>query len=159
MCDMNKILNQDTMQLQIPIRNLSHHSVPRYMSEHAAGMDVCAYIEKPIVIKSGDYRAIPTGLHVQLPLGYELQVRARSGLAFKNGVGLVNGVGTIDADYRGEIKILLINHGRDPFIVHDGDRIAQFIVCKHETVLWQLVDTLDETKRGEKGFGSTGNSD
>lgn len=142
--------------LTVSIINTSPHPLPEYMSEHAAGMDIRAYLSEDVVLEPREYKAIPTGISVALPEGYELQVRARSGLAFKHGIGLVNGVGTIDADYRGEIRILLINYGSDPFTVRDGDRIAQCVVAQYKQVTWQPVDTLDITERGAAGFGSTG---
>ena len=145
--------------LEVLIQQLPHAQglpLPAYATEHAAGMDVTAAVDAPLTLAPGAYAMVPTGIAVALPPGYELQVRARSGLAAKNGIGLVNGIGTIDADYRGEIKIIMINHGTAPFTIERGMRIAQFVVAKYETVCWQAVETLPESGRGAGGFGSTG---
>ena len=145
--------------LPVRILQLPHAAglpLPVYGTEHAAGCDVCAAVDAPVMLQPGDYAIVPTGLSVALPVGYELQVRGRSGLAAKNGIGLVNGVGTIDADYRGEIKVILINHGRDAFSIERGMRIAQFVIAQYTPVQWQQVDALDETARGTGGLGSTG---
>lgn len=142
--------------MEIPIRNTSTNESPQYMSSHAAGLDIRASLDGPLTLLPGCYATVPTGIHVAIPRGYEMQVRARSGLAFKHGIGLVNGVGTIDADYRGEIKVLLINHGSTAFTIEHGDRIAQLVLAKHEPILWRPVDSLDQTSRGSGGFGSTG---
>ena len=131
--------------------------IPRYQTEGASGMDLCAYLpDGDLVLNPLDRFPVPTGIFIAVPEGYEAQIRARSGNALKYGIGLPNGVGTIDSDYRGEIKVLLINWGKEPFVIHDGDRIAQMIVAKYEKVEWTPVDALDETDRGENGFGSTG---
>lgn len=130
--------------------------LPSYETEGSAGMDLRARLKEPVTLKPGERRLIPTGLSIQLPAGYEAQIRARSGLAAKAGIGLVNGVGTIDSDYRGEIKIALINWGQDPFTVSDGDRIAQMIIAKYERITWREADELDDTERGSGGFGHTG---
>lgn len=122
----------------------------------SAGMDLRANLEAPVVLKPMERKLIPTGLYMELPLGYEAQIRPRSGLAFKHGIGIVNAPGTIDADYRGEIKILLINFSDTDFRVQDGDRIAQMIVSKHETVTWEAAEELNETARGAGGYGHTG---
>lgn len=122
----------------------------------SAGMDLRANLESPVVLKPMERKLIPTGLYMELPLGYEAQIRPRSGLAFKHGIGIVNAPGTIDADYRGEIKILLINFSDIDFRVQDGDRIAQMIVSKHETVIWEAAEELNETARGAGGYGHTG---
>lgn len=122
----------------------------------SAGMDLRANLEAPVVLKPMERKLIPTGLYMELPLGYEAQIRPRSGLAFKHGIGIVNSPGTIDADYRGEIKILLINFSDTDFRVQDGDRIAQMIVSKHETVIWEAAEELNETARGAGGYGHTG---
>lgn len=148
-----------TGTLDIKIKILPHGeglSLPRYATDLAAGCDVTAAIEAPIIMQPGDIAIIPTALCVALPRGYELQVRARSGLAAKNGIGLVNGIGTIDADYRGEIKVIMINHSREPFTIERGMRIAQFVIGTYTTVNWSLVDELDDTARGTGGLGSTG---
>ena len=143
--------------MKIKIQRLRAKAVlPEYQTRHSAGMDLHACIEKPITIKPGERALIPTGLSIALPDGYESQIRARSGLAFKYGIGMVNGIGTIDADYRGEYGVLLINFGNEDFTVKHGDRIAQLIINKYERAEWQEVKELDETSRGRGGFGSTG---
>lgn len=119
-------------------------------------MDLRASIEAPVVLKPMERKLVPTGLFIELPIGYEAQIRPRSGLAFKHGIGIVNSPGTIDADYRGEIRILLINFSDTDFLINNGDRIAQMIVAKHETVRWEPVEELTETVRGEGGYGHTG---
>lgn len=130
--------------------------VPEYQTEHAAGMDVVADIAEPVTLPAGSRYAVPTGIAIALPPGYEAQIRGRSGLAKKHGVTLANGVGTIDADYRGEIQVLLINHGPDAFTIEPGMRIAQMVVAKYEKVQWQEASELDDTSRGAGGFGHTG---
>lgn len=130
--------------------------IPKYQTEHSAAMDVCAALNKPIVLKPGERAIIKTGFAMAIPVGYEIQIRARSGLAAKNGIGLVNGIGTIDADYRGELGVILINYGKEDFKINNGDRIAQMVVAKCEKATWQVVDSLDSTERGDGGFGSTG---
>jgi dUTP pyrophosphatase len=142
--------------IQIPIVNKSGNVLPFYATEQSAGMDLCAANESPIVLAPGEYRLIPTGLYIQLPVGYEAQVRPRSGLAFKHGVTVLNSPGTIDADYRGEIGVLLINHGKVAFEVKKGERIAQMVVAGHASVQWQEAEALGETARGAGGFGHTG---
>ncbi|TGE09871.1 dUTP diphosphatase [Hymenobacter fodinae] len=142
--------------MQIPIINTSHHPLPEYQTAHAAGMDVRANLSDPITLKPLQRALIPTGLFLEIPVGYEMQVRPRSGLAYKHGIGLVNSPGTIDADYRGELKVLLVNLSDQEFVVQDGERIAQLVVARHETVRWQPVETLSETVRGAGGYGSTG---
>lgn len=130
--------------------------LPEYETEGSAGMDIAAYIESSMTIKPGERALVPTGLYIGLPAGYEAQIRARSGLAVKKGIGLVNGVGTIDSDYRGEIKIALINMGHDDFVIENGDRIAQMVIARYERAEWQECCELDETERGAGGFGHTG---
>ncbi len=130
--------------------------LPEYQTDGAAGFDFHAANEQPLLIKSGKAVTVPTGIAVEIPRGYELQVRARSGLAFKYNIGLVNGVGTIDSDFRGEISIRLINLGSEDFIIEPDMRIAQGVVAKYERINWQEVDKLSETTRGAAGFGSTG---
>ena len=132
--------------------------LPSYQSSGAAGMDVRAAIDGSISLEPGERTIIPTGIAFALPEGYECQVRPRSGLAFKHGISMVNNPGTIDADYRGEVKVLLINHGKDPFVIERGERIAQLVVARYEHVAWNEVDELGETIRGTGGFGSTGGS-
>lgn len=130
--------------------------IPEYKTSGAAGADVCAFLSEPVVIKSGEFAMIPTGLSFAIPEGYEIQVRPRSGLAAKNGVTVLNTPGTIDSDYRGEVKVILINHGKYAFTVNNGDRIAQLIVAPVTQGVFEKTDELDSTERGEGGFGSTG---
>ena len=130
--------------------------IPEYKTSGAAGADVCAFLSEPVVIKSGEFAMIPTGLSFAIPEGYEIQVRPRSGLAAKNGVTVLNTPGTIDSDYRGEVKVILINHGKDAFTVNNGDIIAQLIVAPVTQGIIEKTDELDSTERGEGGFGSTG---
>lgn len=142
--------------IEVAIVNQSGHALPQYATAQSAGMDLCACVTEPVVLEPGAYRLVPTGLRIALPAGYEAQVRPRSGLAFKHGVTVLNAPGTIDADYRGEVGVLLINHGKAPFTVQNGDRIAQLVIAAHETVTWQPTASLDETQRGAGGFGHTG---
>ncbi len=130
--------------------------LPRYQTEHAAGMDVCAAVEEPLEIKPGERYAVPTGLFLAIPVGFEAQIRPRSGLAIKNGVTLPNTPGTIDADYRGELMVLLVNLGREPFTVTRGMRIAQMVVAPVTRAKLEVVEGLPETERGDGGFGHTG---
>lgn len=130
--------------------------VPSYQSKGAAGADVCAFLSEEVVIESGEYKMIPTGLFLEIPEGFEVQVRPRSGLAAKNGVTVLNTPGTIDSDYRGEIKVILINHSKQPFTVKNGDRIAQLVVASVVQADFESAEKLSETERGEGGFGSTG---
>lgn len=130
--------------------------LPAYMTAGAAGMDLYAAVEEEVVLHPGERRLIPTGLYISLPPGYEAQIRPRSGLALRHGISMVNTPGTIDSDYRGEIGVILINHGREPFVVRRGDRIAQMVVSRVERVEWEEVDALDESERGSGGFGHTG---
>jgi dUTP pyrophosphatase len=136
--------------------NKSNNDLPRYETELSAGMDVRSFIESPIILKPFERKLVNTGLYVQLEKGYEIQVRPRSGLALKKGITVLNSPGTIDADYRGEIGVILINLSNDDFIINSGDRIAQLVVSKHEQPNLEQTDSLDSTSRGEKGFGSTG---
>ncbi len=140
----------------IRIINKSKNGLPAYETIHAAGMDLRADLETSITLKPLERKLVPTGLHIELPEGFEAQIRPRSGLAFKHGISIVNSPGTIDADYRGEIKVLLINLSTEDFEINTGDRIAQMIVAKHETVNWQEVEVLNETSRGVGGYGHTG---
>ena len=142
--------------MNIKIINRSKNTLPAYETLHAAGMDMRADLEAPVTLKPLERKLIPTGLSIELPEGYEAQIRPRSGLAFKHGIGIVNSPGTIDADYRGEIKVLLVNLSADDFEVNTGDRIAQMVVAKHEQVQWQEVEELGETTRGAGGYGHTG---
>ena len=130
--------------------------LPNYETAGSAGFDIRAYIEEPMTLAPGERKLVPTGLYFQLEPGYEAQVRARSGLAIKKGIGLVNGIGTIDSDYRGEVCVPLINWGQEDFVIENGDRIAQVVIAKYEQVTFELTDCLDETKRGAGGFGHTG---
>lgn len=141
--------------MEIKIKSESGR-LPAYETEGAAGMDLRARLKESVTLDPGKRALIPTGLFIELPAGYEAQIRARSGLAIKHGIGLVNGVGTIDSDYRGEIKIALINWGEEAFSVSDGDRIAQMVIAKYERITWQQTDCLEETRRGSGGFGHTG---
>ena len=142
--------------MKIQVVNKGHQPLPQYATPQSAGMDLRANLEKPITLKPLERRLIPTGLHIALPAGYEAQVRPRSGLALKKGITVLNSPGTIDADYRGEIGVLLINLSQDDFIVNDGERIAQMIIARHEQGEFVEVDVLDETERGEGGYGHTG---
>lgn len=142
--------------MKIKIINTSNNELPAYETEHAAGMDLRAFISEPIVLNANAKAIVPTGLFVEIPVGFEAQVRPRSGLAFKHGITVLNSPGTIDADYRGEVKVLLINHGTEPFEIKNGERIAQMVIAKHETATWEIVTELSETGRGQGGYGSTG---
>ena len=142
--------------MKIQVVNRGHQPLPQYATPQSAGMDLRANLEEPITLKPLERRLIPTGLHSALPAGYEAQVRPRSGLALKKGITVLNSPGTIDADYRGEIGVLLINLSQDDFIVNDGERIAQMIIARHEQGEFVEVDVLDETERGEGGYGHTG---
>ena len=144
------------MSALVEIRNESGHPLPAYATLQSAGLDVRACLEAPITLAPGEFQLVKTGLFVALPEGTELQVRPRSGLAFKHGVTVLNAPGTIDADYRGEIGVLLINHGAQPFQVEHGERIAQLVLARYERVVWNEVQVLSETDRGAGGFGSTG---
>lgn len=141
---------------EIKIINRSKHPLPAYESISAAGMDLRANLEDPCILKPLQRKLIPTGIYMALPEGYEAQVRPRSGLAFKSGITVLNAPGTIDADYRGEIGVLLINLSEDNYILQDGERIAQLVIARYEQAQFVEVDVLDETERGEGGFGSTG---
>lgn len=143
--------------MNIKIINKSHHPLPTYQTEHAAAMDAHAFLpDGAVTVAPFERVAVPTGLFMALPVGYEMQVRSRSGLSFKSGIISVNSPGTIDADYRGEIKILLANISNEPYEIRDGDRIAQLVIARHERAEWVEVEELDQTIRGEGGFGHTG---
>ena len=142
--------------IQIPIVNKSRHALPEYATEQSAGMDLRANIDAPVTLEPLQRALIPTGLFMALPKGYEAQVRPRSGLAIKHGIGVLNAPGTIDADYRGEIKVILVNLSAEPFTINDGDRIAQMVIAPHETIAWQPATELSETERGTGGFGHSG---
>lgn len=132
------------------------HELPQFETSHSAGMDLRANIEAPIVLEKGARALVATGIKLALPDGYEAQIRPRSGLAYKHGITVLNSPGTIDADYRGDVGVLLINHGNDAFIIEDGMRVAQMVVAQYTQFTWDTVDDLDDTSRGEGGFGSTG---
>lgn len=142
--------------MMIKIVNKSGHQLPEYETSSSAGMDLRANLDTPVVLKPLERGIIKTGLYIELPMGYEAQVRPRSGLAAKKGITVLNAPGTIDADYRGEIGVILVNLSHEDFTVENGERIAQLVIAKHERAEWELVEVLSETKRGEGGFGSTG---
>lgn len=142
--------------INIPVINKSRHQLPAYGTPLAAGMDIRANIDNPLTLRPLERCLIPTGLYIAIPQGYEAQVRPRSGLAIKHGITVLNTPGTIDADYRGEIGVILVNLSGEPFTVNDGDRIAQLVIAAHETAQWSLTDNLDSTTRGDGGFGHTG---
>jgi dUTP pyrophosphatase len=144
------------MSTQVSIINKSRHSLPAYETLYSAGMDLKASLESPITLQPLQRTLVPTGLFIELPEGYEAQVRPRSGLAAKKGITVLNSPGTIDADYRGEVKVILVNLSDQPFVIEDGERIAQMVIARHEHVTWNEVATLAETERGSGGFGSTG---
>ncbi|HIF26169.1 MAG TPA: dUTP diphosphatase [Micavibrio sp.] len=139
-----------------PLEHAVGLNLPSYATEQAAGMDLTAALEEAIELGSGERALVPTGIAIALPAGYEAQVRPRSGLAIKHGVTVLNTPGTVDADYRGEIKVVLINHGKEDFVIERGMRIAQMVIAKHANVTWEVVKDLNKTERGEGGFGSTG---
>ena len=142
--------------MEIKVVNKGHQPLPQYATAQSAGMDLRANLEEPVTLNPLERRLIPTGLHIALPAGYEAQVRPRSGLALKKGITVLNSPGTIDADYRGEIGVLLINLSQEAFIVNDGERIAQMIIARHEQGEFVAVEVLNETERGEGGYGHTG---
>ncbi len=142
--------------MKIEIINNSQHELPQYATPQSAGLDLRANLEESITLKPLERRLIPTGLHIALPDGYEAQVRPRSGLAYKKGITVLNAPGTIDADYRGDIGVILINMSNEDFVVENGERIAQLVIAKYDQAAWNLVTELSETNRGEGGFGSTG---
>lgn len=142
--------------MQVKIINKSKHSLPEYGTPYSAGMDLRANLEEDIILKPLERTLVPTGLFMEIPVGYEAQVRPRSGLAFKKGISIPNAPGTIDADYRGEVGVILVNLSNEEFVIKDGERIAQLVIAKHETVQWQSVESLEDTQRGAGGFGHTG---
>jgi dUTP pyrophosphatase len=142
--------------MKVKIINRSHHQLPEYATAQSAGVDLRANLDEPVVMKPMERRLIPTGLFISLPVGFEAQVRPRSGLAIKKGITVLNTPGTIDADYRGEIGVILINLSQEDFTVNDGERIAQMVIARHEQAEWIQVETLDETERGAGGFGHSG---
>lgn len=142
--------------MKVKVINISKHPLPEYKTSLSAGMDLTANIDAPIVLKPLERRLIPTGLSIELPAGYEAQVRPRSGMALKFGLSCLNSPGTIDADYRGEIGVILANVSNETCTIEDGERIAQLVIAKHETITWEVAGELNETERGAGGFGSTG---
>ena len=142
--------------MQISIINNSNNPNPKYQTKSSAGMDLMAFVDDPIIIESGQWKLISTGIYIKLPTGFEAQVRPRSGLALKKGITVLNSPGTIDSDYRGEIGVILINHSKNKFIVNSGERIAQLVIAKHESISWKNVQFINSSIRGPGGFGSTG---
>ena len=142
--------------MKITVVNRSNHPLPEHKTAGSAGVDLTANLDHVLALQPGEFTLVKTGLFIAVPKGYEAQVRPRSGLAFKHGITVLNSPGTIDADYRGEVGVILINHGKEEFVINDGERIAQLVVAKHETIEWKLVENLEETARGAGGFGSTG---
>ncbi len=141
---------------KVRIINTSHHPMPSYATEHSAGMDVRANLDSPVTLAPMQRVLVPTGLRIALPHGYECQIRPRSGLALKHGITVANAPGTIDADYRGEIGVILINLSSEPFVINDGERICQMVIAPYSRVEWKPAESLDATERGEGGFGHTG---
>ncbi len=142
--------------LKIKIVNKSNNELPKYETAGAAGMDLRAYLDEPIVLKPLERKLVPTGLYIAIPQGYEAQIRARSGLSIKHGITLINAVGTIDSDYRGELRVPMVNLSNEEFEIKSGERIAQMVIAKHEVADLEVVEVLDETERNAGGFGSTG---
>lgn len=142
--------------MKVNIINRSRHALPAYATALSAGMDLRANIDSPITLRPLERSLVPTGIYIALPPGHEAQIRPRSGLATKHGITVINSPGTVDADYRGELRVSLVNLSNEPFTIEDGERIAQMIVARHETIEWLEVETLDETERGAGGWGSTG---
>lgn len=142
--------------MEIQVINKSHHPLPEYATLQSAGMDIRANLDEPIVLQPMQRCLVPTGLYIALPAGTEAQIRHRSGLALKKGITVLNSPGTIDADYRGEVGIILINLSQEPFVIQDGERIAQMVIARYEQARWKPVDSLEETERGEGGFGHSG---
>jgi dUTP pyrophosphatase len=142
--------------MKVKIVNLSPHPLPQYKTEGSAGMDLCVHLEKDVVLAPLERALFPTGVYISLPQGVEAQIRPRSGMSIRHGLTLVNAVGTIDSDYRGEVKIALVNLSTEPVTIVDGDRVAQMVIARYERVQWEETDSLDETDRAEGGFGSTG---
>ncbi|MFN3803094.1 dUTP diphosphatase [Belliella pelovolcani] len=144
--------------MKVKVINQSKHPLPAYQTPQSAGLDLRANIDEPVTLGSLERKLIGTGLFIELPEGYEAQIRPRSGLAFKYGLTVLNSPGTVDADYRGEIKVLLVNLSQEPFTIEDGERIAQMVISKHEQINWEESDVLSDTERGAGGYGSTGKS-
>jgi dUTP pyrophosphatase len=143
-------------KLKVKIVNRSNNPLPSYSTSQSAGMDLRASLNEPVTLQPLERRLIPTGVYIELPVGYECQIRPRSGLALKRGLTVLNTPGTIDADYRGEVGVILVNLSAEPQVIENGERICQMVVARHETVEWEPVETLDETERGAGGFGHTG---
>ncbi|MXO31766.1 MULTISPECIES: dUTP diphosphatase [unclassified Apibacter] len=142
--------------MKIKVINKSKHELPEYKTAFSAGMDLRANLEASVLLKPLERKIIPTGLYIEIPPGYEGQIRPRSGLAIKHGIGCPNSPGTIDADYRGELGVILVNLSKEDFTINDGERIAQLVIAKHETIVWEEVEELSETVRGTGGYGSSG---
>jgi dUTP pyrophosphatase len=142
--------------LKVAVVNESRHDLPQYSTEQSAGLDLRASLEESVTLQPGEHRLFPTGLKIALPKGTEAQVRPRSGLAYKHGITVLNSPGTIDADYRGDVGVILINHSQKPFVVEDGERIAQLVLARYVQLKWNSVEDLNDTERGAGGFGSTG---
>lgn len=140
----------------IKIINKSKNEIPKYQTENSAGVDIRASLDEDLVLKSGEFKLVSTGIYLEIPSSYEVQIRARSGLSIKHGIGLVNGIGTIDSDYRGEIKVPLINFSKEDFTIENGMRIAQMVLSKYEKINFEEVDELSDSERQDGGFGSTG---
>ena len=143
-------------KLKVKIVNRSPNALPSYSTEQSAGMDLRAWLEEPITLQPLERKLIPTGVYIELPQGYECQIRPRSGLALKRGLTVLNTPGTIDADYRGEVGVILVNLGNEPQVIENGERVCQMVVARHETVQWEQVESLEESERGAGGFGHTG---
>ncbi len=144
--------------MKVKVINSSKHPLPQYQTIFSAGLDLRANLEEPVTLNPLDRKLVGTGIFIELPGGFEAQIRPRSGLAYKYGLTVLNSPGTIDADYRGEIKVLLVNLSNDPFTIQDGERIAQMVIAKHEQIHWEAAGELSETQRGTGGYGSTGKS-
>jgi dUTP pyrophosphatase len=143
-------------KLKVKVVNRSTNELPAYSTDQSAGMDLRAWLDEPVTLQPLERRLIHTGVYIELPVGYECQIRPRSGLALKRGLTVLNTPGTIDADYRGEVGVILVNLGNEPQVIENGERICQMVVARHETVQWELVETLDDSERGAGGFGHTG---
>ena len=142
--------------MQVKITNNSTNPLPKYQTAGSAGMDLYANLKEEVTLEPNTQALIPSGISIELPQGYEAQIRPRSGLALKHGISIVNSPGTVDSDYRGEIKVVLINHGKEPFVIKNGERIAQMVIAKFEQITWQESQSLSETERGSGGYGHTG---
>lgn len=142
--------------VKVKIINKSKNDIPKYQTENSAGVDIRASLDEDIVLKAGEFKLVSTGIYLEIPSSYEVQIRARSGLSIKHGIGLVNGIGTIDSDYRGEIKVPLINFSKEDFTIENGMRIAQMVLSKYEKIDFEEVDELSDSERQDGGFGSTG---